>query len=181
MPASVKKNDCMDKLGEYAKEAGRTVAAFEAMENCALATDDRLVSGSASMSVEGVSVFTYDGIGMTVKGDDMLNKLLNMDYSEIKSISDLVFDSDSFCVVSALNFFKGVSAEEIATKNTLTVEKVESILLKLMVKGFCECDFSGGYMLGSSAYGLIAMLCGLYLCSANGRKSVNSVTKNYPV
>ena len=46
--------------------------------------------------------------------------------------------------------------------------------------GFCDCDFDGKYELGHSAYALMSMFAAIFFTTENGRKAVNSVTKNYP-
>jgi len=54
-------------------------------------------------------------------------------------------------------------------------------LFKLMKGGFCDCDFDGKYEMGHSAYALMSMLAAIFFTTENGRKVVNSVTKNYLV
>lgn len=184
VPSSVKKDSCMSLLADYAKEVGRLEATKQAVETCTRATDSRVVTGSACESSNGVSVYAdTDGgtIISVIYGDDMLKRLKSLDFSEVKKLCDLISDEEVLAVISELDFGKGVGAEEIAAVKNISVEKVESVLFKLMRGGFCDCGFDGKYELGHSAYSLMSVFAAIYLSTPQGHKAVNSVTKNYPV
>ena len=182
VPSSVKKDSCMASLEEYAKEVGRLESTKQAVEACVRATDARMVTGSACESSKGISVYAGTDEGAVISvvyGEDMLSMLKRQDFADIKKVCDLLGDQTVFDVVSALDFCKGVSAEDIAKAKDTPLENVENVLFKLMKGGFCDCDFDGKYQLGHSAYALVSALAAIYLSTEQGRRSVNSVTKNY--
>lgn len=184
VPNSVKKDSCMASLGEYAKEVGRLEAMKQAAEACVRATDARMVTGSATESSKGISVYggTDEGAVISViYGENMLLMLKNQSFTDVKRVCDLLGDENVFSVVSDLDFCKGISAEDIAKAKNIPTETVENVLFKLMKGGFCDCDFDGKYQLGHSGFALMSLLSAVFLTTENGRKAVNSVTKNYPV
>ena len=184
VPSAVKKDCCMESLAEYAKEVGKLEATKQAVEVCVRATDTRMVTGSATESSDGISVYadTDDGTVISViYGADMLSKLKSQSLADIKKVCDLLSDEDTLGVISALDFCKGISAEDIVKNTNIPLEKVENVLFGLMKGGFCDCDFDEKYELGHSAYALVSMLAAIFFTTENGRKAVNSVTKNYPV
>ena len=184
VPSTVKKDSCMASLAEYAKEVGRLEATKQAVEACVRATDTRMVTGSATESSNGISVYADTDGGTVISviyGEEMLSKLKSQAFADIKKVCDLLSDEDTLGIISALDFSKGISAEDIVKNTNIPLEKVENVLFKLMKGGFCDCDFDGKYEMGHSAYALMSMLAAIFFTTESGRKAVNSVTKNYLV
>ncbi len=180
VPSSVKKENCLSAVASYAKTVGGVNAVADTMEACARSLDDRMVSGSARMCEDGICLYSMDGLGFVVKGGAMLERLKNINGDEVEKLCALISDKEALKLIADLEFFKGASAEALSADTGISIEKTESVLLKLLSRGYCECDPNGDYMLGNRAYALIALLCGLYLCTAEGCKDINSVNKSYP-
>ncbi len=180
VPDTARKESCLAAVTRYAKAVGCVNAVADTMDACARALDDRMVSGSARMCEDGICLYSTAGIGFVVKGSAMIERLKSIDGDEVTKLCALLSDKDTLKLISALEFFKGASAEALSSDTGISIEKTESVLLKLLSRGYCECDPNGDYMLGNRAYALTALLCGMYLCTANGCKDVNSVNKSYP-
>ena len=180
VPTSIKKDNVMAGLIEYANEVGSVKSSFEAVKACSFASDTSMEKGSALQAYNGIRICATEGLAFIIDGKSEIQKVLNTDFDNIKKMCVLLSDENVIKVLRALDFTKGITESEIKENCNLPDDVVDSELFRLMKFGFCECTLDGLYTFGGMSYSIFAILGGMYISSLEGHVQINSVCRNYP-
>ncbi len=177
VPATIRKQNCMDGVFSYAKEVGEYRAAYQAISATSYISDKN--NGCAKMSADGVKVHNTHGLGIVLSSSEMLQKVKETDVVSIKTMADLVTNENVMAVVRVLNFGAFLSEAEISEKSGLSGEDTEAALFKLLKHGICECDSDSKYAFGAKSYMLFSILTGFYLSSSEGYNDIGNLTCSF--
>ena len=183
VPANVQKQNYLNAISAYAKKAGKVSSVFESFETCVNATDEKMLHGSSYQGSDGTCVFSKKGFGLVVKGKEMTKSIFNVDHCHVSKLCTLLSDKESYKIICTLGSCYSASEKDICEKANVTEEKAKFVLFELLKRGYVEIitdtPDEEKYVLGGLSYPLIAIMGGAYLSSPEGKKEINSVTKNY--
>lgn len=177
VPMSVKKDDCMGNLSEYARNVGEIKASFEALQACSVVSSDH--KGSAQISDTGIRINNTRGYGIIISGKEMLTTISNTPIESIQRVCNLICNEKIMKVIAALDFEIPKTETDISKQTGLELGETEQILFNLLKNNICECREDEKYVFGINSYVIFATLAGVYLDSVDGRKDIYSISRNY--
>ncbi len=175
VPSSIKNKNCMDALFNYSKEVGQFQAGIEAAKACCYASDKK--NGISHISEKGVFIYSPDGCSLVINGEELLEKIFNVDTDYANKILTLLSDDNVIGVIKHMSM-KPISEDELIERSGLNRQEVEATLFKLMKYHFVQCSIEDDkYLLGEMSYVLISFLTAMYISSPHSK--LGNVSMSY--